>query len=81
MSEPVVQEAAVHRQHLPGDEAGGGHAQERDGRGDLIAHIGIVIPTKLTERQRELLQELAESEDEEVNTKRTPWQRIKDALS
>ena len=53
----------------------------REGRGNLIAHIGVVVPTHLSERQRELLEELAESMDEEVNTKRTPWQRLKDALS
>lgn len=53
----------------------------RDGRGDLIAHIDVVIPTRLTERQRKLFEELADTMDEEVNAKRTPWQRIKDALS
>ena len=53
----------------------------RDGRGDLIAHIDVVVPRHLTERQRELFEELAQSMDEEVTAKRTPWQRIKDALS
>lgn len=53
----------------------------RDGRGDLVAHIDVVVPRHLTERQRELFEELAESMDEGVNAKRTPWQRLKDALS
>ena len=53
----------------------------RGGRGDLVAHVDVVVPTKLTERQRELFEELASSMDEEVDAKRTPWQRIKDALS
>ena len=53
----------------------------RDGRGDLIAHIDVVVPKQLTERQRELFEELAKTMDEEVAAKRTPWQRIKDALS
>ena len=53
----------------------------RDGRGDLIAHIDVTVPKKLTERQRELFEELAATMDDQVNAKRTPWQRIKDALS
>ena len=54
----------------------------RGGRGDLIAHIDVVVPKRLTDRQRELFEELAASMDEEAGGKRrTPWQRIKDALS
>ncbi len=54
----------------------------RDGRGDLVAHVDVVVPKRLTDRQRELFEELAASMDEEVNAaRRTPWQRIKDALS
>ena len=53
----------------------------RGGRGDLVAHVDVVVPTKLTDRQRELYAELASSMDVEVGAKRTPWQRIKDALS
>ena len=53
----------------------------RDGRGDLIAHVDVVVPKSLTEEQREILVRFAKTMDEEVNAKRTPWQRIKDALS
>ncbi len=53
----------------------------RDGRGDLIAHIDVVVPKHLDEHQRELFKELAATLDEETDNKRTPWQRIKDALS
>ena len=53
----------------------------RDGRGDLIAHIDVIVPTSLTDEQRELLEKLAHTMDETVDKKRTPWQRIKDALS
>ena len=53
----------------------------RDGRGDLIAHIDVIVPTSLTDEQRELLEKLAHTMDESVDKKRTPWQRIKDALS
>jgi molecular chaperone DnaJ len=53
----------------------------RETRGDLVAHVAVTVPRKLTDRQHELLQELAQSMDEEVDERRSPWQRIKDALS
>lgn len=53
----------------------------RGGRGDLIAHVDVVVPTSLTDRQRELFEELAQTMDEETSAKRTPWQRLKDVLS
>jgi molecular chaperone DnaJ len=37
------------------------------GRGDLLVRIRLVVPTKLSSRQRELLDELAKLEGEEVN--------------
>lgn len=53
----------------------------RDGRGDLVAHVAVTVPTELDDRQRELLEELAASFDESVDPeKKSPWQRIKDAL-
>ena len=55
----------------------------RGGRGDLLAHVDVVVPTELTERQRELLEELSESLDgqDAARPRRTPWQRLRDALS
>ncbi|MBR2834341.1 MAG: molecular chaperone DnaJ [Coriobacteriales bacterium] len=53
----------------------------RDGRGDLIVHIDVVVPQKLNEHQRKLLEELAESMNEQVNARRTPWQRLRERLS
>jgi len=53
----------------------------RDVRGDLYAHIEVVIPRSLTARQRELMEELAAEFGDTVNEKRTPMQRIRDAFS
>ncbi|MCL2632297.1 MAG: molecular chaperone DnaJ, partial [Coriobacteriia bacterium] len=53
----------------------------REQRGDLFAHVEVVIPKRLTNRQRELLEELATEFGDEVREKRTPIQRIRDALS
>lgn len=47
-------------------------------RGDLYAHIEVVIPKRLSKREREILEELAEEMGEEVNEKRTPLQKLRD---
>ena len=47
-------------------------------RGDLYAHVEVVIPKKLSKREREILEELAEEMDEEVSEKRTPLQKLRD---
>lgn len=53
------------------------------GRGDLLAHVDVTVPRKLTEYQRKLLKELSETLDgpDAARPKRTPWQRLRDALS
>ena len=55
----------------------------RSGRGDLLAHVDVVVPKKLTEYQRKLMKELAEQLDGKDGCKpsRKPWQRLRDALS
>jgi molecular chaperone DnaJ len=50
-------------------------------RGDLYVHISVVVPKKLTKRQRELLEKLAVELGDSVSSKRTPMQRLRDALS
>ncbi|MBR5259522.1 MAG: molecular chaperone DnaJ [Eggerthellaceae bacterium] len=47
-------------------------------RGDLYAHIEVVVPKKLSKREREILEELAEEMGEEVSEKRTPLQKLRD---
>lgn len=53
----------------------------RSGRGDLIVHVDVVVPTKLTAEQRKLFEEIAESMGGDHEPKRTPWQRLRDHLS
>ncbi len=51
------------------------------GRGDLLVHLAVEVPTRLTKRQKELLTQLS---DEMGDTKRgssTPLQKLKDWLT
>jgi molecular chaperone DnaJ len=41
------------------------------GKGDLLVRVGISVPEKLTTKQRELLEQLAEEFDQEVNHKKS----------
>lgn len=52
-----------------------------NGRGDQIVVVRVVVPTKLTERQRELLTELARTLGSEVgNGKKGVFERMRDVL-
>jgi molecular chaperone DnaJ len=37
--------------------------------GDLVVRVGVVVPKKLTRREREILEALAEERDEDVREK------------
>ena len=51
------------------------------GRGDLVVHVEVQIPRKLTQRQRELLEELASiTEVDDKHDKRTFFERMKAKL-
>lgn len=50
----------------------------RDSRGDLLIHVNVEIPKKLSKRERELLEELAEEMGTDFNEARSPLQKIKD---
>ncbi|ANE22736.1 MAG: molecular chaperone DnaJ [Eggerthellaceae bacterium] len=52
-----------------------------DARGDLFTHVSVVVPKKLSKRERELLEELAKEMGEEYAEERTPFQKIKDAFN
>lgn len=50
-------------------------------RGDMYVHINVLIPQKLTKKQREILEELAGEMGEEVSEERTPLQKLRDAFN
>lgn len=54
----------------------------RDRRGDLLAHVDVVVPRSLTDEQRKLLEKLSLMLDEDQQRPhRTPWRHLRDALS
>ena len=51
-------------------------------RGDLVVVLQIIVPQKLNETQRELLEQYAQTEDLDVSASNPSfWNRIKDAVS
>lgn len=53
----------------------------KDNRGDLYVHVEVVIPRNLTRKQKELLEKFAAELGDDIGGKRSPMQKIKDALS
>ena len=52
-----------------------------EGRGDLYTHVNVEVPKKLSKRERELLEELAEEMGDEFSKARTPFQKIRDVFN
>ncbi|WP_165044194.1 molecular chaperone DnaJ [Adlercreutzia sp. ZJ138] len=52
-----------------------------DARGDMYVHVNVVVPKKLTKRQREILEQLAAEMGEDVADARTPFQKLRDAFN
>jgi len=52
-------------------------------RGDLVLVIQLVVPRKLTDKQRQLLKEYAKTEDYDLTSMDRPslWNKIKDAVT
>ena len=50
-------------------------------RGDMFVHINVVIPKKISKKQREMLEKLAEEMGEKVSAPRSPLQKLRDSLS
>jgi len=52
-----------------------------NGRGDLIVHLGVEVPKKLTKRQKELMRELAQEFGDETRADKNPLEKLRDWLS
>lgn len=52
-----------------------------DIRGSMYVHVNVVIPEKITKKQRELLGKLADEMGEEVAAPRSPLQKLRDAFN
>jgi len=50
------------------------------GRGDLICHVAVTVPKKLSKRQRELLEEFAAESGESHAEHKSPVRKLKDWL-
>jgi molecular chaperone DnaJ len=48
-------------------------------RGDLVVNVRVAVPTKLTRRQREILEEFARAGGEEVE-ERDPLKKVRKAF-
>ncbi|MEG0071615.1 MAG: molecular chaperone DnaJ [Raoultibacter sp.] len=51
-----------------------------EARGDIYVHINVIIPKKVTKKQRELLEKLAEEMGDSISEERTPLQKLRDAF-
>ena len=52
-----------------------------DIRGSMYVHVNVVIPKKITKKQRELLEKLPDEMGEEVAAPRSPLQKLRDAFN
>lgn len=52
-----------------------------DVRGNMYVHVNVVIPEKITKKQRELLEKLADEMGEEVAAPRSPLHKLRDAFN
>lgn len=52
-----------------------------DIRGSMYVHVNVGIPEKITKKQRELLEKLADEMGEEVAAPRSPLQKLRDAFN
>jgi len=65
----------IRLKHRGMPRVGGGGA-----RGDLIVHVGVEVPKKLSKRQKELLKELADEFGDKTRAERSGLEKLKDWL-
>ena len=51
------------------------------GRGDLVVHLGVEVPKKLSKRQKELMRELADEFGDETRHEKNALERLRDWLT
>ena len=51
-----------------------------DMRGDMLVHIEVKIPERVSKAEREILEQLAEEMGDQVSDRRTPLQKLRDAF-
>ena len=76
-----VPAGSQHGQKIRTKAAGMPVFRNADKRGDLIAHIELVVPTHLSDEQRELFKKLADSFGDDLVDTRSTWEKIKDAIT
>ena len=52
-----------------------------ESRGDMHVHVNVTIPKRLSKKQREMLEALANELGEEYSQPRSPLQKLKDAFN
>lgn len=52
-----------------------------ESRGNMYIHLEVTIPKRLSKREREILEELAEEMGEDISDTRSPLQKIRDAFN
>lgn len=50
------------------------------GFGDLLVHVNVVVPRKLSKQQREILEEFARAGGDQVDEEKSFFERVKDAF-
>lgn len=56
---------------------GSGMPRQRGGRGDLVVHVNVVVPRKLSKEQRKLLEQFADSMGD-AHAQHSPLDRVRD---
>ena len=52
-----------------------------EARGNMYVHVNVLIPEKVSKKERELLEKLASEMGEEVSAPRSPLQKLRDAFN